>query len=219
MRLASQVRHDDERKLQPLGLVDGHQPHDVLDSGSTGGGGLFRLVGDELRQLIDEIRQREDARLIKRPGLIDQFAQVGQLPLAEEFCQQQRVIAGGRALANQARDRQTILQLLQSCERVAANVTFRRSASVSCGGRIARAKAPPPDRRVLCKPEERFVGQREEGAPQHAGQADQVARAIQKPQQVQQVEDFLLAIKRASSDQVVRNVIASQRLLVMLDVD
>jgi hypothetical protein len=64
------------------------------------------------------------------------------------------------------------------------------------------------------KPEQGLVLQAKQRAAQHAGEAHLVVRAGQGPQQVQQVEDFLLGVEGMSADQVILDAVAPQGFFV-----
>ena len=68
------------------------------------------------------------------------------------------------------------------------------------------------------EPEQRFVGEREERAAQHAGQADFVGRAGDGAEQVEHVVDFLLRVERVAADEVVVEAVFAERFFVHLHV-
>ena len=96
-----------------------------------GGQRLVGLPGDELGKLRDEIGQREDARPIETPRLLDQLVQVGEFPLAEKLGQQHGVVAGSpHRFLDQPGHRQSILHRPQIAER-----RRRRTRHAAAAGR------------------------------------------------------------------------------------
>ena len=71
---------------------------------------------------------------------------------------------------------------------------------------------------LLRKPQERLVQEAEKGTAEHAGQTHLVARAIDRPQQVQQIVDFLLGVEGVSADEVIVDAVAPQGIFVIFHV-
>ena len=67
---------------------------------------------------------------------------------------------------------------------------------------------------LVDQPEQRFVGEREERAAQHAGQADFVGRAGDGAEQIQHVVDFLLGVEGVAADEVVVETVFAEGFLV-----
>ena len=199
--------------------MDRHQPNHV---GRFAVGGRQRFVGlpsHELRKMRDEVGQREYARAIETPRLPDQLLKVGQLTLAEELGQQDRVVSGPRQCpADQLRDRQPVLDCPKFTEHLRRELHPLPLVPAQLGRQRLGRQPPRQSVRVSGQPKEALVEQAEQRAPQRAGQAHFVARIFERPQQVQQVVDLLLGVEGMSADQVVVDAVAAQCLFVVVDV-
>ena len=71
---------------------------------------------------------------------------------------------------------------------------------------------------MLSQPEQRFVGQREHRTAQHAGERDFVGGTGQRSQQIHDVVNFLLGVKRMAADQIIIDAVFPQRFFIMLHV-
>ena len=88
------VGDKDHGKLESLRLVNGHQADHVAALGVDGGQRLARFFDDRGQQLIGELGEVGLSGEIAGAGLLDQFLQIGQLPLAEELGEQRGVEPG-----------------------------------------------------------------------------------------------------------------------------
>ena len=88
------------------------------------------------------------------------------------------------------------------------------SSAGGCGGEEAVVEGAAG----FDEPEQRFVGEREEGAAEDAGEADFVGRAGDGAEQVQDVEDFLLSVEGVATDDVVVEAVVAEGFFVDVDV-
>ena len=83
---------------------------------------------------------------------------------------------------------------------------------------IPRRKAPQPALSPAKATSSVSSKQAEKRTAEHAGQAHLVARAIDRPQQIQQIVDFLLGVEGMSADEVIVDAVAPQGLFVVFHV-
>ena len=82
LRLRAEVGQRDDRELEPLGAVRGHDPHDVVGLLGDGGLDLDLLVGHRVAQVADERAQPAAAGRGEHAGVVDDREQVGGALLA-----------------------------------------------------------------------------------------------------------------------------------------
>jgi hypothetical protein len=88
--LAAEARERDDRVLEALGAVHGHDPHDVVGLLSDGGFDLDRLLFHRVAQMADERPEAPAAGGGEQAGVVDDREEVGRALLA--------VLAGQREL-------------------------------------------------------------------------------------------------------------------------
>ena len=183
-----------------------------------GGQRFVGLPGDEFGKLRDEIGEAEDAGPLEAPRLFDQLVQVGQLPLAEEFGQQHGVVAGQiERSVDQLGQGQAVFGRPQRGKRGRGKLGLLPLRAVQFHGQWVAEQARRQSY-VLRKPQQRFVQQAEHRAAKHAAQAYLVAWAVDRPQQIQQVVNFLLGVEGVSTDEVIVDAVAAQGLFVVFHV-
>ena len=183
--------------------MDRHQPDHVGRFRARRGKRLFRRLGDELSELRDKAAQVDDAR-IGRAGLLEQLVQIGELALAEKFAEHHGVITGAiERLAEQRGDRDAVLHGAEMRERVGRRSRFARALRPTVAAAAFGEEPGVEAAGGIDEPEQRFIGQCEKRAAQHAGQAHFVGGAGHRTEQVEHIVDFLLSVKRVAADEVV----------------
>src|SRR5262249_37094942 len=88
LRLAVQVGHDNDRELEPLGLVDRHQAD--ARAFLLGGGRLLFPWGirEKVAKPRHEVAERESSLAVKRSRHSNDLARVGPLAVAQGFAEQ-----------------------------------------------------------------------------------------------------------------------------------
>ena len=214
--LAVQIRDDDDRKFEPLGLMNRHESD--ARSFLLGGRRLFfsRRVAEVGAQAGDEIGEGEPAARVVPPRQAHELPRVGSFPsserLAGERCLEARFVENA---VYQLGDRAAVLEVAPAREQnsgaVRAGAVEGMQRVVPVGYREAPSQVAPAGG---MKPEEGFVGQSEEGAAQGAGERRRVQRVFDDGEHVDEVFDLLLGIKRLAADHVVIEPLGVERLFV-----
>ena len=198
--------------------MDAHQPHHVDRLRVGRRQRLVGLPGDELRKLRDEVVQRENARLVEAPRLVDELPQVGQFPLAQELGQQHGVVPGPRQrLLEQPGDGHAVLHRPQARPASRRRTRTRWACSAPNSARQFLGQQPCRQTLRMIAPARRASRPtaRTAGSASAPDQAHLVVRIGQRPQQVHHVVDFLLGIKGMAADQVIVDSPAPQGLLIV----
>jgi len=80
---AHEIRDHDDRKLQPLGSMDRHDPDDVVPFLDRRGLSLVDRLLLHVPEPVDKCSERQEAALLEGTGKADEFGEVGDalLPL------------------------------------------------------------------------------------------------------------------------------------------
>ena len=204
--LAVEVRQDDDREFQPLGLVDRHQadaPPFLL------GGRRLLLPRGTLEvgaEPGDEVGQREAPLAVEPPGQADELPHV-------------RPLAGAQGLAEQAPPRIPSRPAPCRCSAAIGSRSFNSRHASEQGMRTVELRAVGRRDRLDPRstlevpgevvaepggqPVEAVVAEAEEGAAQDAGQREGVGRVLDRREQVDEVDDLLLGEVGRTADDVV----------------
>ena len=141
---------------------------------------------------------------IERARLLDELLDVRRLARAEELGEQHRVVAGElQRQREQIGDQQPILLHAQPSDRRRRPPHLRRLVRRQVRRRPLRRERRVQRLVLLHQPEQRLVGERKQRAPQRPGQGDLIDRARHRAQQIENVVDLLLRIKRVAAGEVV----------------
>ena len=91
-----EIGDDDDRKLEPFGLMNRHQADDVRVFRVGRGQRFVGLSGHELGQLRDVVGQSQEPALLEAVRLLDELTQIRELSLSEKLAEQHGVIARAR---------------------------------------------------------------------------------------------------------------------------
>ena len=108
--LGREVGDNHHRELQSLGLVDTHEPDDIGGFRQSRGLFLARLARNEITEPGRELMQSEETRAVERPSEIDEFPQIGELAITQEFELHCCIVAGvGQHAVEEPGDREPVL--------------------------------------------------------------------------------------------------------------
>ena len=229
---AREVGHGDDVELQPLGVVDGHDPHPVVALG----GGCGLALGVDLGPGGEEVEQAAQVAALaalELGGQPHQLADVGEACLAGRAHQHRQVVAGlgGRRL-DQGGEGESRAALAQGADRghEAAQQLQLGLGDVGQALRRVQLRLPGADRALQRRPDvappsrrrpqqpEGVRGGAAGGGGEGAEERLVVERVGDRRQQRADVGDLLLGPVAAATDHVGAQAGALERVLVGVEV-